>query len=133
MKRFLIIVCFVFSSQAQSSKPFPLSVNDNMMIYNILGSSRVLMSVNSIIERLENTYGSNRHTQKVKDGLKFLTFEAGIDTLEQNITGLKILTNKSGVVKVFVKLSSGGELSISSSEIIQKKAVAYNDSPDFTD
>jgi hypothetical protein len=130
MKRFLFIVCFVFSSQAQEKK-FPLSINDNMMIYNILGSSKVLMSVSTILERLDNTYGTNRHTIKVKDGLKLLAIESRIDTLQQNITGIKVLTNQSGVVKVFVKVSTGEELSITALEISQRKAIAY--SPDFTD
>jgi hypothetical protein len=121
MIRILILIVLLVSLSHAQERKFPLSQNNGIVYFNLLGSGNVLMSVNTILERIDNTYQYDRHTSKAKEGIVFCALDAGIDADTQVVTGVKLLTNSSGIVKLFLTLSTGKEYSISSSEIAQRK------------
>lgn len=124
----LIITFLVISSYAQGKK-FPLSTSDNPTYYNILGSSQMNLSVNSILSRIDNTYESSRHTKKVKDGLILCATDANVDPDAPVVTSVKVLTTSTGIAKVYVKLSTGNEPVITASDITLRSALLNNGQP----
>lgn len=124
----LIIILLSIASYAQGKK-FPLSTSDNPTYYNILGSSQTNLSVNSIIDRIDNTYELDRHTKKVKDGLILCATDAKIDPDAPVVTSVKVLTTSTGIVKVYVKLSTGNEPVITASDITLRSALLNNGQP----
>jgi|WetSurMetagenome_2_1015567.scaffolds.fasta_scaffold68291_5 hypothetical protein len=121
----IIITLLVISSSAQGKK-FPLSPNDNLTYYSLLGASQTNLSVNSIIDRIDNTYESSRHTKKVKDALLLCTMDASIDPDSKVVTGVKVLTNSVGVVKVYLNTSTGKETVINASEVSLRSVLLNN-------
>jgi hypothetical protein len=119
----LILAAALSVSVSAQSRTFPLSLTDNMAYFSVLGHTSVLKSVDKIMREIDYTYGTDRNAVKVKEGLLFCATDANISTKDGVITGVKVLTNSSGIVKVFVTLSNGIERTISSSEIAQRKVL----------
>lgn len=117
----LAILLLISSSANAQERTFPLAVKDNLTYFNILGSGNVLMSVNTILERIDNTYGTDRNALKAKEGIQFCANDAGIDLDSNLVTGVKVLMNSAGIIKLFLTLSTGKETVISSQEIQQRK------------
>jgi hypothetical protein len=123
IKSLFIFIAFLAVSSSAQGKTFPVSPNDNQVILNILGSGNVLMSVNMVTAKLDNTYSSDRNTLKIREGINLLATDANIPLNAKAVTGVKVLMSSSGLVKLYLTLSTGKELVISASEIIQRRTL----------
>lgn len=124
MYRLLIIVLTIVTIGSAQQRKFPLSQNDFPFIYNILGQRSVLMTANTALKKIKATYETNRHTTKVIDGILFCADDAGVSYEDQNITRVKVFTDKYGVTKVSVSIKDKGDFSITSNGIRNRRGLA---------
>jgi hypothetical protein len=117
---FIFIALLAVTSQAQDRK-FPVSANDNLVYFNILGSGTVLMSVNTILAKIDNTYTADRNMTKAKDGIIFCATDSNLSFDAPVISGVKVLMSSSGLVKLFLTLSDK-DVVITASDIIQRRS-----------
>ena len=129
MFRSIIIITLLVSSVSAQNKKFPLSASDNPTYYNLLGSSQMNMSVNSILDRIDNTYEESRHTKKVKEAIRYCSYDANINPDAPVVTSVKVLTTSTGIVKVYLKLSTGNEPVITASEVSLRNTLRENGQP----
>jgi hypothetical protein len=121
-KSLIILIAFLSLSQAQDKK-FPVSLTDNQVYFNVLGSGNVLMSLNMIITKFDNTYAPDRNTVKIKEGILLCATDADINLNAMVVTGIKVLMSSTGLVKLYLTLSTGNEVVISASDIIQRRVL----------
>jgi hypothetical protein len=122
LKSLIIIVAFFSLAQAQDKK-FPVSLTDNQVYFNVLGSGNVLMSVNMILAKLDNTYTPDRNTLKIKEGITLCAIDANISFKSNIITSVKVLMSSTGLVKLFLTTSTDKVMMISAYEIIQRRTI----------
>ena len=118
---FIFITVLALSSTAQDRK-FPVSANDNLVYFNILGSGTVLMSVNTILAKIDNTYTPDRNMVKAREGIIFCATDANISFDANVVTGVKVLMSSSGLIKLFLTISNK-DVVISATDIVQRRSL----------
>jgi hypothetical protein len=118
---FFFITLLAFALQAQDRK-FPVSANDNLVYFNILGSGTILMSVNTILAKIDNTYTADRNMTKAKEGIIFCATDANISFDANVVTGVKVLMSSSGLIKLFLTISNK-DIVISATDIVQRRSL----------
>ena len=101
-------------------REFPLSKSDYPAYFDLLGSRKVLMSVNIILPKLINTYGENRHTKMATQAILFCSADAHIDLDSTVVEGVNIFTDKYGIIRVTLLVGSG-KYTITAGELQRRK------------
>jgi hypothetical protein len=121
MKHIILILTIALSLSAQETRKFPLSNSDYPAYFDLLGSRRVLMSPLTILRKIESTYGDNKYAEYTQIGLTLCVTNKNMDMTEDVITGVKVFTDRFGLVRVTVNFNDGQSATVTMNEIIKAK------------
>lgn len=121
MKFTLILLALIVVSSSAQQKEFPLSKTDHPAYYDLLGSRRVLMSPFTILRKIENTYGDNKYAEYTCIGLTLCATNKNVGINDDVITGVKVFTDRFGLVRVTVNFNDGQSTTVTMNEIIRAK------------
>lgn len=121
IRKSMIIVLSVLSITAAQNRDFPLSKTDNPAYFQLLGASKVLMSVNTILEKVNATYGDQRSSQYVQQAVYFCSKDRNLDPDADVITGIKVFTDRYGLLQVTVTIKDGNSFTVTVNELIRRK------------
>ena len=79
------------------------------------------MSVNSIIPKIINTYGANRHTRMATQAILFCSADAHIDTDSSVVEGVSIFTDKYSIIRITLMVKDSGKFTITAGELQRRK------------
>jgi len=121
MKFTLILLALIVVSSSAQQKEFPLSKSDYPAYYDLLGSRKVLMSPFTILRKIENTYGDNKYAEYTQIGLTLCATNKNVGMTDDVITGVKVFTDRFGLVRVTVNFNDGQSTTVTMNEIIRAK------------
>jgi hypothetical protein len=113
---FTLIIVSVLSLSAQV-REFPLSKSDYPAYFDLLGSRKVLMSVNSILPKIINTYGANKHTRMATQAILFCSSDAHIDADSNVVEGVSIFTDRYRIIRISLTVKDSGRYTITAGEL----------------
>lgn len=121
IRKIMIVVLSVLCVAVAQNRDFPLSKTDNPAYFQLLGSSKVLMSVNTILEKVIATYGDQRSSQNVQQAVLLCSIDRNLDADEDVITGIKVFTDRYGLLQVTVTIKDGNSFTVTVNELIRRK------------
>lgn len=75
------------------------------------------MSVNSILPKIINTYGANRHTSMATKAIIMCSSDAHLDTDSNVVEGVTIFTDKYSIIRISLIVKDSGKYTITSGEL----------------
>jgi hypothetical protein len=79
------------------------------------------MSVNTILEKVIATYGDQRSSQNVQQAVLLCSIDRNLDADEDVITGIKVFTDRYGLLQVTVTIKDGNSFTVTVNELIRRK------------
>ena len=75
------------------------------------------MSVNSILPKIINTYGENRHTRMATQAIRFCAMDAFIDLDSNVVEGVNIFTDKYSIIRISLLVKDRGKYTLSAGDL----------------
>jgi hypothetical protein len=121
MKHIILIFTIALSLSAQETRKFPLSNSDYPAYFDLLGSRKVLMSINTILQKVEATYGEQKNVGYVQTALNLCAHDNNLNYDNDVITGVKVFTDRYGLIRVTVNLNNGNDFTVTLNELVRRK------------
>lgn len=121
IRKCMIVVMSVLSMSFAQTREFPLSKTDYPAYFQLLGTSKVLMSVNTILEKVNATYGEQKSSQYVQQAVYLCSQHKSIDPDSDMITGVTVFTDRYGLLQVTVSINDGSNFTVTLNELVRQK------------